>query len=389
MQTLQKYDLVIIGGGCAGLSLAARLAEFGVQAPRTLIIEQRETYSNDRTWCFWDIEPSDSQHLIKKTWQHFEIRYRNQQLAYNCQTTPYQMLESSSFYQSMLEKIKSNSKISICLGHAIDRNPVRIDYQWHIRFSGHHIVTKLVVDTRPSKNLVNADSLLWQSFLGIELSVKSKKFDASKLILMDLDESYSDGLGFVYVLPISASKALVEYTVFSDKRLQANDLKSHLERAIKAYLGKVKYSAIRTEHGILPMGNTRPLEHLDDSYLYAGLYAGSARPSSGYAFQRIQSWASLCAKSLVKDAKLSKSPKDSRLQSFMDTLFLIVLKNNQSLNAKIFNSLFKNCNTSSVIRFMSDRANLMDCLKIIFSLPPLPFLKALPGYILKNHINSR
>ncbi len=49
-------DLLILGGGCAGLSLASRLAEFGKDAPKVLIIEQRESYTNDRTWCFWDIE---------------------------------------------------------------------------------------------------------------------------------------------------------------------------------------------------------------------------------------------------------------------------------------------------------------------------------------------
>ncbi len=389
MQTLQNYDLVIIGGGCAGLSLAARLAEHGDQAPRTLIIEQRDTYSNDRTWCFWDVGQSFANKLIKKSWSNFEIRYRNKHYSYSCQATPYQMLESSTFYQSMLDKINASKNISIKLGYGIDRNPVRIDNQWHIRFSGQHIVSKLVVDTRPSKDLDHSDSLLWQSFLGIELSTKSKKFDAGKLILMDLDESYTDGLGFIYVLPISANKALVEYTVFSGKRLQAKDLQPFLDNAVQRYLGKNQYNQIRTEHGILPMGNTRPLNHLDASYLYAGLYAGSARPSSGYAFQRIQSWASLCANSIIKDGKLSKSPKDGWLQSFMDALFLMVLKNNQSLNAKIFNSLFKNCSTASVVRFMSDKASLIDCLRIVVSLPPLPFLKALPSYILKNQINSR
>ena len=46
-------DLVILGGGCAGLSLAMRLAKLGEQCPQTIIVEPRERYVNDRTWGFW------------------------------------------------------------------------------------------------------------------------------------------------------------------------------------------------------------------------------------------------------------------------------------------------------------------------------------------------
>ncbi len=52
----QHFDLVIIGGGCAGLSLAYQLSQFGENCPKTLIIEERELYTNDRTWCFWDLK---------------------------------------------------------------------------------------------------------------------------------------------------------------------------------------------------------------------------------------------------------------------------------------------------------------------------------------------
>ena len=50
------YDLIIIGGGCSGLSLAAALCRLAVQpehVPRTLIVEPRSRYTNDRSWCFW------------------------------------------------------------------------------------------------------------------------------------------------------------------------------------------------------------------------------------------------------------------------------------------------------------------------------------------------
>ena len=54
------YDLIIIGGGCAGLSLARRLIE-DESTLRVLILEHRDAYSDDRTWCFWE----NSDHSLK------------------------------------------------------------------------------------------------------------------------------------------------------------------------------------------------------------------------------------------------------------------------------------------------------------------------------------
>ena len=46
--------LLILGGGCAGLSLALRLADGHFPYQKVIIIEKRDAYHNDRTWCFWD-----------------------------------------------------------------------------------------------------------------------------------------------------------------------------------------------------------------------------------------------------------------------------------------------------------------------------------------------
>jgi len=50
-------DLLILGGGCAGLSLGDRLAEQPSRPGGTMIIEARQAYVNDRTWCFGRLAP--------------------------------------------------------------------------------------------------------------------------------------------------------------------------------------------------------------------------------------------------------------------------------------------------------------------------------------------
>ena len=80
-------------------------------------------------------------------------------------------------------------------------------------------------------------------------------------------------------------------------------------------------------------------------------------------------------------SKLKAQPEDKKLQQFMDALFLKVIRENQSIAAKIFHRLFQKCDTLSIIRLMSDQASLRECLNIMRSLPTLPFLKALPAFM--------
>ncbi|MEY2979796.1 MAG: hypothetical protein RL562_23, partial [Planctomycetota bacterium] len=61
---MPDLDLVVLGGGLAGLSLAERLAAAGAQAPRTVVLEARADYADDRTWCFWRHEPHRYEELV-------------------------------------------------------------------------------------------------------------------------------------------------------------------------------------------------------------------------------------------------------------------------------------------------------------------------------------
>jgi lycopene beta-cyclase len=82
-------DLVILGGGCAGLSLALRLAEQAGQPRRVEVIESRPAYRHDRSWCFWRLGPHRYEHLVKRSWSTVALRSAAQAVQVNCQRTPY------------------------------------------------------------------------------------------------------------------------------------------------------------------------------------------------------------------------------------------------------------------------------------------------------------
>lgn len=378
------YDLVILGGGCAGLSLASRLSEFGKASPKVLIIEQRQSYSNDRTWCFWDIANPKYQSLASHAWSKFAVINNKHSHAFDCSLHQYLMLESHRFYEDAMTNIGSNSNIQLMLGEELLSIPVKTEHGWHIKTADFELTAKLVVDTIPPKNINQTDSVLWQSFVGYEIETRLDYFLPEKLVLMDFDHTFKHGLAFIYILPTTKNKALIEYTVFSENVMTQQQLIEPLKKYIAQNIDDGLYEVVRVEHGVLPMGNKLKTQNKDPSYLYAGLFSGAARPSSGYAFQRIQLWAEKCAQSITAKNILYAFPAEPWLQSFMDGLFLNVIKKNPSMAASLFEDLFSKCDLNTVVKFMSDQASTHDYLRIIRSLPPSPFIKALPRFLMQK-----
>ena len=66
---MKEFDYIIIGGGCAGLSLAYELEINDKLKEKTLaIIETREEYKRDKTWSFWKVfNPVSYTHLTLPT----------------------------------------------------------------------------------------------------------------------------------------------------------------------------------------------------------------------------------------------------------------------------------------------------------------------------------
>ncbi|MBT8614730.1 hypothetical protein G6652_03075 [Polynucleobacter paneuropaeus] len=378
-------DVIVIGAGCAGLSLGFNLAKMGEDAPKTIFLEQRTEYHNDRTWCFWGHPNTPFMELVQNRWSRVRVKDAQKRNALiKCEATPYQLLIASDFYRYTLEKIEKNNKLELRKGIKLIHEPSQFDNGWLVQTDAGSFISKTIIDTRPLPMNTMGDTTLWQSFVGYEIECDRPLFDPLTAHLMDFCEPNKDFVGFTYVLPFSPTKALIEFTSFGSQAYSKADLLDKLNKTVAVYVGENSFSITRTESGLIPMGlgAQHPMRSnkLPVNYAQVGVTAGSARPATGYTFQRIQAWAQECAKELLRTGLPVTQPADSFLLSKMDTIFLNVLRNNPEMGSSLFMDMFSKVSHPRLIRFLSDHGGLLDYLAVVTALPPLPFLKEVFRY---------
>jgi lycopene beta-cyclase len=372
-----ENDLLILGGGAAGLSLARRLAEQGATAPRTLVLESRVDYADDRTWCFWMHPSAQLTHLVRRRWAKASLASPTERVLVDCPEFPYALLPSGGFYQDSRECLARSERVRLAMGVAVLGAPRKVDGLWEVETSAGVQRARSVVDTRPPAPPAEGAAVLWQSFLGQEIEAAGPVFDPTVAEIMHFTEGEAGQILFHYLLPLSPTRALLEVTAFSPKPAGPDVFRAELNRFIDRRLEGRRYQLRREEHGILPMGLPTQVPSADPTYVRAGLMAGGARASSGYAFQRIQRWAESCAQSLTDGQGPRSHAADGWILRQMDALFLQVLRRRPELAPTLFLAMFRRVAPARLARFMSDQATLLDNLAVIAALPPGPFLREL------------
>lgn len=368
---MPDLDLVVLGGGLAGLSLAERLAAAGAQAPRTVVLEARADYADDRTWCFWRHEPHRYEELVAAVWRRCAVQRGGHGAVFDCTATPYQMIPAGAFYGHARGALAANPRVRLELDCAVDAGPSPHGAGWRVvAADGRVFEARHVVDTRPPQ--VRPESILWQSFVGDVVTTGFDAFDPGVAVLMDFEDASDLGVQFDYVLPFSPRQALVETTVFGPRPLGPDALGERHAARVRARLGDGRYAIDRSEHGVLPMGHAQPSEPA--GWVRAGLFGGGARASTGYAFLRIQTWADACAAELLRGSGPCAATADPWLRRAMDEVFLRVLRAWPDRGGALLVRLFERADAARVVRFLGDRSGLRDALAVVGALPPGPFL---------------
>ena len=106
---MKKYDYIIAGAGCAGLSLAYRMSVHPELGKRSvLILDKDDKKANDRTWCFWTKSPTIFDDIVYRKWT--KVRFRSDDVTRTDQLSSYSyhLIKGSDFYEHTKKEILSN-----------------------------------------------------------------------------------------------------------------------------------------------------------------------------------------------------------------------------------------------------------------------------------------
>ena len=106
-----------------------------------------------------------------------------------------------------------------------------------------------------------------------------------------------------------------------------------------------------------------------------GLRGGAARPSTGYAFARIDREAREIADSLPVLGE-DERPAPRARDQFLDAVLLTLMREAPERSPQVFVTLFATARTDRVLRLLDERATWMDIFAIIWVLPWWIFLRA-------------
>lgn len=120
-------------------------------------------------------------------------------------------------------------------------------------------------------------------FRGWEVVTPAPSFDPEVVTFMDFRMPQEDEIRFFYVLPYVANRALVEFTVFSQRVLPRRAYEEALREHLATVLRVNDYSVDAEESGAVPITDD-PLERaLGRRVMAIGARAGRIKPSTGDA----------------------------------------------------------------------------------------------------------
>jgi lycopene beta-cyclase len=341
-----------------------------------LVIDKAPKNTNDRTWCFWEKEPGLFEPVVHHQWQqvHFFSNYFSSLI--DLSPYHYKMIRGIDFYNFVFDAAHKNSNVTFlygdveCISNESNVAKVVVNDE---TFTAQYIFNSILF-SKP--RIAGNKYYLLQHFKGLMIETTDAAFDPTQATLMDFRIDQSNGTSFMYVLPVSANKALIEYTLFTPALLPKEQYDDALLNYINGYLKLSNYKIVEEELGVIPMTNI-PFNKGSQNIINIGTAGGQTKASTGYTFQFIQKQAQQIVDDLLLYGQIITHGKliDRRFNLYDSTL-LNILHHKKLGGDKIFAELFKKNKVESVLRFLDNESDLHDEWKIMRSLPQAIFLKA-------------
>jgi lycopene beta-cyclase len=373
----KPYDVVIAGGGAAGLSLAYRLAQ-ALPNLSLLVIDEQVKRENDHTWCYWSRTDSYLTPIVYRTWDRLRVTSDASDQIMDLSPYRYRLVRAADFYRFMRAELGGKDNIDFLLGtieriaDGKDSAEVTVNA---LTYSG-----RWVFDSRYRSSeyrpLTRHYHYLFQHFLGWEVETTEPVFDPDIVQWFDFRTPQLGDMRFFYLLPYSERRALVEYTVFSTELLPLATYRNALRSYIGGTLGTADYHILEEEEDLIPMTDHPARRRSGHHLMNIGTRGGRVKPSSGYAFRRIQKDAVAIVRSLKQHDHPFDVPASPARYTLFDAILLHILERHGHLGKSIFVQLFQRNPITRILRFLDEEGDWRENLKVMASVPAWPFIRA-------------
>ncbi|WP_217139760.1 lycopene cyclase family protein [Streptomyces sp. AC627_RSS907] len=386
-----EADIVIVGAGAAGLSLAHRLPAGTPHrpGPRVVLVAPPPGPLRvpRRTWCFWESGPGRFDPATTASWEWLRVRSRDGAVVRrHLAPARYKMIRSDDFEAMVDRDLKDRPglrRLEATVGTvtplpdgtacvtATDAAGARIGLR-----------ARSVFDSRPPDRPPAARTRLLQHFRGWFVRTERPVFDPAVVDLMDFRTPRpARGLSFGYVLPTGRHTALVEYTEFGPAPLTSAEYDGALEDYTRRVLRTGGTEILSTEQGVIPMTDAvfaRQAEgpgSVPASVFRIGVAGGATRASTGYTFAAVQRQSEAIARAVRAGRRPVPPPPYPARARLMDAVLLRALDTGRVDGPDLFFRLFDRVPVHRLLRFLDGRCRWYEDLAVGVRTPVLPMLR--------------
>jgi len=363
--------------GCAGLSLAVHLARSPwAHGRRILLVDRENKDRNDRTWCFWETGDGPFESIVHRRWEKAWFHAPGYSGLKDLSPYAYKMVRGIDYYRHCLDILHAHPSFEIrhgevqgisALTHAAT---VRIDDN---DLTATHVFNSILFHPPV---IASHELQLLQHFKGWVIETDDDRFDTREATLMDFRPPQDHGTTFVYVMPLSPRRALVEYTLFTPGLLEPAAYDKGLADYIATHLGLSGYRVAEEEFGVIPMTNHR-FPTRQGRVMHIGTAGGQTKASSGYTFRFIQKQSAQIVASLQGNGHPYKAGGGWKARyDWYDSVLLHILQHRKLEGWFVFRELFRNNPPRRILKFLDNETTLPEEIRLLNSLPQWPFMKA-------------
>lgn len=368
-----SYDYIIAGMGAAGLSLAMQLKRSTVPFTKILLIDKALKNTNDRTWCFWTTE-TDAWYspVVYRRWDRVAFKSVFFEKDFDLKPYSYLLIRGIDFYSYCLDALRRDPRFEIVTAEI---QSIRSEADVAVLQTKEAVYEAAVIFNSAFRhNRIQKQHINYvQHFKGWIIETPVAAFDADCPVFMDFRTEQHHDCRFFYVIPFSATRALIEYTGFSPAVLQDCVYDENLKSYIEERLAIKQYTVLETEYGEIPMMESDFVNPYGSRVVNIGTAGGNSKTSTGYTFYFIQKSIRTIVRRLEKKERIHDTKKTWKFKLY-DAVLLDVMDKNRIPSDALFTALFKNNKISRLLSFLNEESSLWNDLSIMRSVPLKAFL---------------